>query len=68
MASIGDFNNDGIVDIAVGALGDDDSEDDDVSNTGALWLLFLNSNGTVKGHQKISAEEGGFTGMLAAHD
>jgi len=29
-----------------------------------VWVLFLNNNGTVKSHQKISDTEGGFTGIL----
>jgi hypothetical protein len=33
-----------------------------------VWILFLNSDGTVKGHQKISATEGGFTGSLDVND
>lgn len=44
----------------MGATGDDDGGMD----RGALWVLFLNSNGTVKGHQKISDTAGGFTGIL----
>ena len=64
VATLGDLDNDGIVDIAVGATGDDDGGD----GLGAVWLLFLNNNGTVKGHQKISATEGGFNGMLENGD
>ena len=34
-------------------------------NSGAVWVLFLNIDGTVKSHQKISdTAEGGFTGIL----
>ena len=33
-------------------------------NRGAVWVLFLNTDGTVKSHQKISDTEGGFTGIL----
>ena len=29
-----------------------------------VWVLFLNANGTVKNHQKISDEAGNFTGTL----
>jgi len=64
VASLGDLDNDGIVDIAVGAPGDDSSLD----STGAVWLLFLNDDGTVKGHQKISAEGGEFGGTLDEND
>ena len=54
VASLGDLDLDGIGDLVVGAPGDDDG--------GAVWVLFLNTNGTVKSHQKISETEGGFTG------
>ncbi|MCP4136835.1 MAG: hypothetical protein GY754_38045 [bacterium] len=55
VAGIGDLDGDGVVDIAVGA----DRDDDGSTNTGAVWILFLNADGTVKSHQKISATEGG---------
>jgi FG-GAP repeat/Calx-beta domain len=58
--SIGDLNNDGIPDLAVGAWGDDDGD----YNRGAVWVLFMNSNGTVKYEQKISDTQGGFSGQL----
>ncbi|MCH8904988.1 MAG: FG-GAP repeat protein [Bacteroidetes bacterium] len=58
--SLSDLNGDGIIDIAVGSLGDDDGD----TNKGAVWILFLNSDGTVKSHQKISATQGNFTGSL----
>ena len=60
--TIGDLNEDGVPDIAVGAPGDDDGAD----GRGAVWILFLNSDGTVQGSQKISDTEGGFTGVLDA--
>jgi hypothetical protein len=60
LASLGDLDSDGVVDLAVGARLDDDGGND----RGAVWILFLNSDGTVKGHQKISSTEGGFTGTL----
>ncbi len=60
LASIGDIDNDGVTDLAVGALQDDDGGTD----RGAVWILFLNSDGTVKNHQKISDTVGNFTGTL----
>ena len=33
-----------------------------------MWVLFLNTDGTVKSHQKISDTEGGFTGVLDDDD
>ena len=61
VAGLGDLDNDGINDIAVGAIGDDDGGSQD---RGAVWILFLNANGTVKAYQKISATQGNFTGTL----
>lgn len=60
ISPIGDLNNDNIPDIAVGASGDDDGN----SATGALWILFLNRNGTVKNYQKISSTQGGLNTQL----
>ena len=64
VASLGDLDGDGVGDLAVGAIGDDDGG----SLRGAVWILFLNTDGTVKSHQKISDTEGGFTGILHAAD
>ncbi len=58
--SLGDLDGDGVGDLAVGAIGDDDGG----TNRGAVWVLFLNTDGTVKAHQKISDTQGGFTGIL----
>lgn len=63
-ASLGDFDGDGVGDVAVGAIGDDDA----VPSGGAVWILFLNPDGTVKDEQKISGTEGGFGGTLGADD
>ncbi len=60
VASLGDLNGDSIPDIVVGAYTDDDGG----SGRGAVWNLFLNSNGTVDSYQKVSDIEGGFTGTL----
>src|SRR3989344_7394693 len=60
VANIGDLNGDGINDIVVGAPYDGDGG----INTGAIYILFLNKDGTVKSHQKISASEGSFKGNL----
>ena len=65
VASLGDLDGDGVPDLAVGAIHDDDggaSIGEHGVDQGAVWILFLNSDGTVKGHQKISATEGGFGG------
>ncbi len=64
VSALGDLDADGIGDLAVGAHGDDDG----ASTRGAVWILFLNANGTVKQEQKISDTEGGFTGSLNTGD
>ena len=62
VAAIGDVNGDLVADLAVGAFGDDDGG----SEHGAVWVLFLNTDGTVSGHQKISDLLGGFGGVIGA--
>jgi FlgD Ig-like domain/FG-GAP repeat len=64
LAGLGDLDGDGVEDLAVGA----NNDDDDGTDRGAVWILFLNSNGTVKSHQKISDTEGNFTGILDNSD
>ena len=59
--ALGDLDGDGVVDIATGAQGDSDGGE----GRGAVWVLFLNNDGTVKDEQKISDTQGGFTGSLA---
>jgi len=70
VASIGDLDSDGIVDLAVGTFGDDDGcpNNNKNCNKGAVYILFMNSDGTVKSDQKISADAGGFTGNLDEED
>jgi hypothetical protein len=63
VASLGDVDGDGITDLAVGVFGDDDGG----FNTGAVWILFLNTDGTVEAEQKISDTEGGFGGELGTN-
>ena len=64
VASLGDLDGDGVGDLVVGVLHDDDGG----SGRGAVWVLFLNSDGTVKSEQKISDTAGGFLGVLANFD
>ena len=56
VSQIGDLNNDGVVDIAVGAYKDDDGG----SDRGALYIIFLNNDGTVNSFQKISSNNESF--------
>ncbi|MCH8823510.1 MAG: FG-GAP repeat protein [Planctomycetes bacterium] len=64
LAALGDLDGDGVGDLAVAAAGDDDGG----PQHGAVWVLFLNTDGTVKSHQKISSTQGGFTGLLDDSD
>jgi hypothetical protein len=63
-AALGDLDRDGVLDLAVGAGGDDDGAE----GAGAVWLLFLHPDGSVKSHAKLSATQGGFTGTLDDSD
>jgi hypothetical protein len=51
-------------DLAVGAHGDDDGGTD----RGAVFVLFLHPNSTVKAEQKISDTKGSFQGVLENGD
>ena len=64
VAGLGDLDNDGVEDIAVGAHGDDTGGAD----RGAVYVLLMNSNGTVKSSQKIADNTGGFNVTLANSD
>ena len=64
VASLGDFDGDGTDDVVVGAVLDDDNGAD----RGAVWILLLNPNGTVKSSHKISDSQGNFSGGLANGD
>jgi hypothetical protein len=64
VTSLGDVDGNGVSDLAVGAALDDDGGLD----RGAVWILFLDSDGGVVGEQKISLLEGGFAGPLADED
>jgi hypothetical protein len=64
IAAIGDVNDDGVTDLAVGAPNDDDGS----SDAGAIWILLMKTDGRVGGWQKVSASAGGFDGKLNAND
>ncbi len=58
VASLGDLNGDGVSDLAVGATSDHDP-DNQYAHNGAVYVLFMNSNGTAKGTSKIGNRENG---------
>ena len=64
VAPIGDLDADGVIDIVVGAQHDLDAG----TNSGAVYILFMNPNGTVKAEQKISGLAGGLTSTLLPAD
>ncbi|MEW6073617.1 MAG: PKD domain-containing protein [Planctomycetota bacterium] len=64
VSGLGDLDGDGVLDVAVGAPGDDDGAVDH----GAVYVLFLHADGTIKRHQKISATEGGFVTLDAGSE
>jgi hypothetical protein len=64
VASIGDRDGDGIDDLAVGAP----NAGDGGPGRGAVWILFLDTDGTVKSQQKIADGTGGFDGSLNDDD
>lgn len=68
VSGLGDLNLDGIPDIVVGAPRDDDGPTAGQSNRGALYILFLNRDGSVKRQQKISSTQGGLGPVLDVYD
>ncbi len=64
LAALGPLDASGGADLAVGAFGDDDGG----PSHGAVWILFLATDGTVEGYQKISDTQGGFGGAIENGD
>ncbi len=64
LLGLGDIDGDSVPDLAIGAAGDDDGG----LNHGALYVLLLNTDGTVKAHTKISDTVGGFSGTIDDND
>ncbi|HHJ16559.1 MAG TPA: hypothetical protein ENJ80_07665 [Gammaproteobacteria bacterium] len=64
VADPGDLEADGVRDLVVGARFDDD----DGSDRGAAWVLFMDDNGQVDQEQKISSNAGSFGGDLNNDD
>jgi hypothetical protein len=65
LAALGDLDGDGFGDLAIGAPYDLDGTGVDV---GAVWIVRLAGNGGVSAVHKLSALEGGFTGVLDNSD
>jgi len=55
VTSLGDLDGDGVIDLAVGAYKDDTGG----SNRGAVHVLLMNANGTVKSSLKIASDTNG---------
>ena len=64
VAGIGDVDGNGVGDLAVGALQDDDGG----SNRGAVWQLMLGADGSIVDEVKLSDTTGRFGGRLANND
>lgn len=60
VVSLGDLNQDGTEDIAVGAPFQ--------GSGGRVYIIFLNQNGSVKSHKVIGTGLNGFTGTLGSND
>lgn len=60
LGSIGDFNNDGVNDIAFYARFNKDS----VNSLGGLIIAYLNTNGTVKSHSRINYQSNGLQDLI----
>jgi len=68
LASLGDLDGDGVADLAVGGVREDESGLGSLYSSGSVWILLLLADGSVKTHVKIDEGEGGFTGDLVARD
>jgi hypothetical protein len=60
LANLGDLDGDGVTELAVGAP----YESEGGLEYGAVWILFLNDDGTVKSSSKLGQGLGGFSGTL----
>ena len=64
MTPLGDLDGDGVKDLAIGSVGDDDGAE----NAGAVWIAFLNANRSVRASQRISESHGGLVADLQKDD
>ena len=55
-SALGDLDGDNVDDLAVGSFGDDDGG----TNAGAIYVLFLRTDGTINNAQKVSNLHGNF--------
>ena len=60
IVTVGDINDDGVQDIAVGAYADHSNMVNE--RCGSVYILMMNDDGTVKAHQRLGEGEGGFVG------
>lgn len=61
VANIGDLDRDGVIDLAVGSCGNDDLKPGEAAfegGAGAIYILFMRWDGTVKSWKKISNRSG----------
>ncbi len=57
VARLGDVDGDGVGDIAIGAPGDG------AGNAGAVWIVLLNPNGTVRGATRLASDTAGIPSL-----
>lgn len=59
LAPLGDLDGNGVIDLAVGAIGKDQGTSRPFAERGAVFVVFLNANGTIKNHILIGDSSGG---------
>jgi len=79
VASIGDLDGDGVIDLVVGVHDDDDGTQGLVAKCdnkdvpldigfGSVFVLFMRADGTIKNYRKISNTQGGLGNVLSVKD
>jgi FG-GAP repeat protein/VCBS repeat protein len=64
---LGDLDGDGIDDLVVGAAEDDGGATSGNLDYGALWMLYMAADGTVRSHTRIHQNQGGFPERLSVY-